>query len=209
MSLAKELHLWIDVDASRTASLVKVTGTTINQVTCPPLMQGDKYTLALHFGRQGNAGWEVVQIDGGDSIVLEGLKQDYSGSPLFSVDGFTEAGTGADLRYEGTLDLSGNDLGTALVSAELAVRFDIAVEDASLRARVQVDATVRKQVYSGVPSDIEGGVQYYTKAQVDAMLAAPTGHAKLEGGWLKLWDRGTSAYRKVELENGALIVVAD
>lgn len=105
---------------------------------------------------------------GYDDLILAGrAANDYTdGDLLFSVTEFTEVGSGATLHYEGTLDLRGSDLATALAGrATLPCAIDVTMQsaDASLVERLVMrhPATALQAVYHGTEGPTDAGNPSY------------------------------------------------
>jgi hypothetical protein len=102
-----------------------------------------------------------------DLILAGRASNDYTdGDLLFSVTEFTQVGSGATLHYEGTLDLRGSDLATALAGrATLACVVDVTMQsaDASLVERLVMrhPATALQAVYHGTEGATAAGTPSY------------------------------------------------
>lgn len=140
----------------------------------------------------------------------------YAGNELWNVDGdwadadraAGKCGVRLDLNtaaVQAALTAAAGKI-TALLEVEMTVPGELPV------TLCQIRVEIRNDVNRGDESDpAEADPPYATKDYADAIatdIKTPeNGHYRLEGGYLKLWDRTTSTFRPVELDNGALVVV--
>jgi hypothetical protein len=181
MSWDRSISLYLDVDAVGAPNALLDRKTSSPRGDTPSLIEADKLIVKLFLRQKSDTlggASTAVQLAALDTIVLAAKETAdlVSGSVLFSADTFVLSGTGDDACYMATLDLNTADLATALGSADsLVVTVDVEIADQTVTYRntLRFSLTVLRQVYDSVPASLDPGEpNYYTAAQIDAMLAA-------------------------------------
>jgi hypothetical protein len=155
------------------------TGGAWHRAKLDTLPEGKRIALELKLATITEAGaltyWDIPE-GALVSLAARELKQGKAtGNVLFSIPLFVDA--------EGTLDLWTTNLRAAIGSfPALDVRLEIVVlgEDETLRGIWTLDGRVQRYVYCETPPDVDGAVEYYSKAQTDLLFArrdGPDGYA--------------------------------
>ncbi|GEM_PF-4483355 len=158
----------------------------------PQWIRGDEFTLRIHLLGPGDTEFSPLvgeQIDAGDQIVFAGkpAATPEQTDALFSATPFTEVLSGGQYYYEATLDLSADNLKTAIAATgnnQLAVLCDIEIEnsDNSRRKTFQFGAIVRAQAYKGTESDPgTGNVLYPAPGALALVTGVPNFYVLITG----------------------------
>lgn len=155
MTWARVFDLYLDVDRPLNPLLEGTSSTA--KAEGIEWVQGDHFTVRLHFRRRGAAQTQSTAqgLPASSGLVMMGKESDAgapSGDPVFSQTTWVETVSGDDTFYSGELDLNTtemNDLFTAGASSVTCL-VDVEVQDAanSRRYTLRFQATIRAQVYS-------------------------------------------------------------
>jgi hypothetical protein len=158
-TLSREIALYIDGSKSGGLDAI-LDGPNSTPPNYPAaLMSGDKCPLKVFFRQRAtdNGASTFLDLPAGSTLVVAG--RTVTGSLLFASTGFTASGAGTDAScYAGTIDLSTEEIQTALVSTNygsaLSIFIDIEIRNAGDTERLtfRTSARLYKQVYDGSSS---------------------------------------------------------
>jgi hypothetical protein len=154
--------LSIDVDKPGGGKCLLDGKTSGDLVTDIEWMQGDVFPLAVRFRRKSTLGSNstMIQMPSGAGMVLDG-KASLSGESILRVSEWVSEGSGDELLYKGTLDLTSAALTTAIgTAASITVYVDVEIQAPGTAEPVtfRFEAKIHKQVYTGVsaPAPVGG-----------------------------------------------------
>jgi hypothetical protein len=153
---ARQIEYYVDVDQVG-GNYCLLSRKTEDAAPIGALMQGDILPVHIYFRqRQASVGVATLPITlpGGATVVISGKKSGElkTGSTLFAAGSFVQTGTGDDLHYVSTLDLSATAIETALGDEEqMDIKVDIEVQPAgnTQPSTFRFNVVLHRQAYAG------------------------------------------------------------
>lgn len=164
MTWNRALHMYIDLNSvGQENPLLKKTSDAMSQMTqSQVLIQGDVLPVILHLMTESAGVWTHERLAG--SVLIMAAKSTAAGSVLFSISDFTELELDdGNYAYQGTLNLTGSALSSALTGTTLPVTCDLEIQNAdnTQRTTFQFGITIKKQYYAGTEADPTVGEPLY------------------------------------------------
>lgn len=164
MTWNRALNIYINLNSVGLDNpLLKRASDAISQMsTAPVLIQGDVLPVVLHLMTDTDGEFAHERLAG--SVLILAAKSTAAGSVLFSISDFSEVELDdGDYGYQGTLDLTGSALASALTGTTLPVTCDLEIQNAdnTQRTTFQFGITIKKQYYAGTEADPTVGDPLY------------------------------------------------
>lgn len=202
MAIPRFLDLYIDADRPMGEKCVLDGTSGAIRETAVQMMQGDIFTLRIHFRRRTgvNTASTAESITAGDVIVIAGKVNAAATATLFYQDSFTEVVDGADTYYQGSLSLAGSEIVTAIANAStLAAVVDLEVQNGDNTARItyRFEVTINAQVYKGTESTPTPSTPVYPAASALMVKTPPGGNYRFKDGNHQFWNPVTEKFHTI------------